>query len=639
VSNNGGAVILTGNFPIPEDRRPLLQQLVTELNREQLMFLSGYFAGAAAASPAGIPAYQENLPGAHARAPQPQLTSNVSQFAPPAAAASAAVSAAPTLTVISASHTGNGRKISEKLVAAVQALGLQARLVKAGDYNPRDIAKEKLLYVVISTHGDGDPPDEARAIYEFLGTKRAPQLPELQYSVLALGDTSYPKFCEAGRVVDERLAKLGAKRLLPRVDCDVDFEKLAQTWVDDALARMREIKDKLAPAGGQTGSAIPTGVAPQAAPAPVAPELTRAHPATAEVLANQRIVGRGALREVRHVELAFPGLGNLYKPGDALGIVHRNPDGAIEAVLKATKLDGAATVTHEGKTHTLVEWLRDERELTRIARPLLVSVAKQAKVDISELLNNAQAMAKLTASCQVSDVLASYPADWTPEALVGSLRPVTGRVYSIASSPAAVGDEVHLTVAVVGSDTDRKLLAGAASNFVVNTAVDSNVQVWIEKNERFRVPADGSRDIIMVGPGTGIAPFRGFVQEREATGATGKNWLFFGGRSLYHDFLYQLEWQQALKRKALHRVDVAFSRDQAEKIYVQHRIKQAGKELFSWLQNGAYFYVCGDASAMAPDVNAALLDIVREHGNMDADDAQSWMADLTADGRYLRDVY
>ncbi|HEX6636536.1 MAG TPA: hypothetical protein VF033_02670 [Steroidobacteraceae bacterium] len=369
------------------------------------------------------------------------------------------------------------------------------------------------------------------------------------------------------------------------------------------------------------------------------PEITRAQPATAEVLANQRIVGRQALREVRHVELAMPGLGNFYKPGDALGIVHRNPDAAIDAVLKATKLDGGATVTHDGKAHTLHEWLRDERELTRIARPLLQQVAKQAKVDISELLANAEAMAKLTANCQVSDVLASYPAEWTPEALVSALRPVHGRVYSIASSPAAVGDEAHLTVAVVGSDTDRKLLAGAASHFVVNTAVDSNVQIWIEKNERFRVPTDGARDIIMVGPGTGVAPFRGFVQEREATGATGRNWLFFGGRSLYHDFLYQLEWQQALKRKSLHRVDVAFSRDQAEKIYVQHRIKQAGKELFAWLQNGAYLYVCGDASAMAPDVHAALLDVAREHGGFDADDAQSWVADLTADGRYLRDVY
>jgi len=626
-----GGVVIQGNFPIPEERRDQLQQLATELNREQLMWLSGYFAGAAAAAPSSIPGFQNNLlGGGHARA----------QLAPAAAAASvapapaAAAAPLPTVTVISASHTGNGRKISEKLVAAVQALGMQARMIKAGDYQPREIAKEKLLYVVISTHGDGDPPDEARGLYEFLGTKRAPQLPDLQYSVLALGDTSYPKFCEAGRIVDERLAKLGAKRLLPRVDCDVDFEKLAQTWADDALARVREFKEKNAPA-----APIATGVAQSTAPAAAVPELTRANPATAEVLANQRIVGRAALREVRHVELAFPGLGNLYKAGDALGIVHRNPDSAIDAVLKATKLDGGATVTHDGKTHTLVEWLRDERELTRIARPLLVQVAKQANVDISELLANTQAMAKLTATCQVSDILGTYPAEWTPEALVNVLRPVTGRVYSIASSPAAVGDEAHLTVAVVGSDTDRKLLAGAASHFVVNTAVDSNVQVWIEKNDRFRVPADGSRDIIMVGPGTGVAPFRGFVQEREAAGATGKNWLFFGGRSLYHDFLYQLEWQQALKRKALHRVDVAFSRDQAEKIYVQHRIRQAGKELFAWLSNGAYFYVCGDASAMAPDVNAALLDVVREQGNMDADDAQAWLADLTADGRYLRDVY
>jgi sulfite reductase (NADPH) flavoprotein alpha-component len=624
-------VVIQGNFPIPEERRDQLQQLTTELNREQLMWLSGYFAGAAAAAPSSIPAFQNNLlGGAQARAQHaaPGAPAAVAPFAPAAAAL-------PTLTIISASHTGNGRKISEKLLAAVQALGMQARMIKAGDYQPREIAKEKLLYIVISTHGDGDPPDEARGLYEFLGTKRAPQLPELQYSVLALGDTSYPKFCEAGRVIDERLAKLGAKRLLPRVDCDVDFEKLAQTWVDDALARVREIKEKQAPASGP----VATGVVQTTAPTEATPEITRANPVTAEVLANQRIVGRQALRDVRHVELSFPGLGNLYKPGDALGIVHRNPDSAIDAVLKATRLDGATVVTHDNKTHTLTEWLRDERELTRIARPLLVQVAKHANADITQLLGNAEAMAKLTANCQVSDVLGSYPAEWTPEALVSALRPVTGRVYSIASSPAAVGDEAHLTVAVVGSDTDRKLLAGAASHFVVNTPVDSKVQIWIEKNDRFRVPADGARDMIMVGPGTGIAPFRGFVQEREATGATGRNWLFFGGRSLYHDFLYQLEWQQALKRKAVHRVDVAFSRDQADKIYVQHRIRQAGKELFAWLSSGAYFYVCGDASAMAPDVNAALLDVVREHGNMDADDAQAWLADLTADGRYLRDVY
>ena len=629
------AVILQGNFPIPEDRRNQLQQLATELNREQLLWLSGYFAGAAAATPSGIPAFTENLPGAHARAPQLAPISTATAT-PLQAAPAAAVQAAPSLTILSASHTGNGRKISEKLLGAVQALGIQARLVKAGDYQPREIAKEKLLYVVISTHGDGDPPDEARGLYEFLGTKRAPQLPDLQYGILALGDTSYPKFCEAGRIVDERLAKLGARRLLPRVDCDVDFEKLAKTWADDALARVREVADKFKPAGGPAFAA-----APAAAAAPAIAELKREQPATAEVLANQRIVGRGALREVRHVELSFPGLGALYKPGDALGIVHRNPESAIEAVLEATKLDAGTSVTRDGKTHTLHEWLRDERELTRIARPLLTAVAERSKADLSDLLDprNPAALAKLTATSQVANILAKYPAEWTADALVAALRPVTGRVYSIASSPAAVGDEAHLTVAIVGSDTDRKLLTGAASDFVVRAPADSQVQVWIERNDRFRVPADGGRDIIMIGPGTGVAPFRGFLQEREATGASGRNWLFYGGRSLYHDFLYQLEWQQALKRKSLHRVDVAFSRDQEQKIYVQHRLQEAGKELFNWLSNGAYLYVCGDASAMAPDVNAALLGIVAEQGGMDADDAQAWVADLTADGRYLRDVY
>src|SRR3954464_13768086 len=268
------ALILQGNFPIPDDRRQLLAQLATELNREQLLWLSGYFAGAAAATPSGIPAFQENLHGGHAaRAPKAALAS-VTPVAPAPVAPAAALAPAPSLTIISASHTGNGRKICEKLLAAVQALGVQARVVKAGDYQPREIAKEKLLYVVISTHGDGDPPDEARALYEFLGTKRAPQLPELQYSVLALGDTSYPKFCEAGRVVDERLAKLGAKRLLLRVDCDVDFEKLALTWADDALARVRDVAEKFKPAGGASA------VAP-VAHAPTVAELTRAQPATA----------------------------------------------------------------------------------------------------------------------------------------------------------------------------------------------------------------------------------------------------------------------------------------------------------------------------------------------------------------------
>jgi len=627
------AVIIQGNFPIPEDRRDQLQQLATELNREQLMWLSGYFAGAAAAAPSSIPGFQANLLGGQARAQHAPTGAAPAAFTPAAAPAAAPL---PTLTIISASHTGNGRKISEKLLAAVQALGMQARMIKAGDYQPREIAKEKLLYVVISTHGDGDPPDEARGLYEFLGTKRAPQLPELQYSVLSLGDTSYPKFCEAGRVVDERLAKLGAKRLLPRVDCDVDFEKLAQTWADDALARVREQADKFKPAGG--AAAVVAAAAPAA---PVIAELKREQPATAEVLANQRIVGRGALRDVRHVELAFPGLGNLYKPGDALGIVHRNPERAIESVLKATKLDPRASVTLDGKTHSLFEWLRDEREITRIARPLLVAVQERSKADLSELLDtrNLAPLTRLTATSQVADVLAKYPAEWTAEALVAALRPVHGRVYSIASSPAMVGDEAHLTVAVVGSDTDRKLLAGAASHYVVNTPAESNVQVWIERNDRFRVPADGARDIIMIGPGTGVAPFRAFLHERMATKAPGRNWLFFGHQKRDFDFFYEDELSGMKNAGVLTRLSLAWSRDNDEKFYVQDRMLQVGRELWSWIADGAHVYVCGDAQRMAKDVERALIDIVAAHGARSTNEAVAFVADLKKAGRYQTDVY
>ena len=344
------------------------------------MWLSGYFAGAAAATPSSIPAFQDNLLGGQARAPLATGRRTRGGSRRPRRAAAAV--AAPSLTIISASHTNNGRKISEKLLAAVQALGMQARMIKAGDYQPREIAKEKLLYVVISTHGDGDPPDEARGLYEFLGTKRAPQLPELQYSVLALGDSSYPKFCEAGRVVDERLAKLGAKRLLPRVDCDVDFEKLAQD-LGGRCARARARDRGQAQARGRRGHAR----CPPVAPAPAVVELTRAqsgHRRSAREPAHRRPrrVARSAARGAR-----VPGPRRICtspatRSASCIAIRTR----AIEAVLKATKLDGGATVAHDGKTHTLLEWLRDERELTRIARPLLVQVAKQAKVDIAELL-------------------------------------------------------------------------------------------------------------------------------------------------------------------------------------------------------------------------------------------------------------
>lgn len=589
--------------PLPSRQQALLAEFASGLGREQLAWASGYLAGLAAAAPATV--------AVPVPAPVPAPSS--------------------TLTILSASHTGNGRKLGERLLASARQAGISARLVTAGEYRPRDLAGEKLLHVIISTHGDGEPPEEARALFEFLASRRAPQLPELQYAVLALGDSSYAKFCEAGRVLDERLARLGARRLLPRVDCDVDYERLAAPWLEDALARV--------PDGLKRQAAVTTPAVSVGSTAPAVPG--RSSPVTAEVYVNQRISGRESLREVRHIELALAGLGGWYRPGDAIGVVHRNPERAIERVLQATGLTGSEPVTLQGATRSLAQWLREEREITRIARPLLAAVAERSGADLGELLDarNPAPLEALIAGSQVADVLERWPARWDAAALVAALRPVAGRVYSAASSPTAVGDEVHLTVALVGSDRDRVLAPGAASSFLAAQGEAAEVALWIESNERFRLPADAARDIIMVGPGTGVAPFRGFLQEREATGASGRNWLFFGGRTLREDFLYQVEWQDALRRGSLHRLDVAFSRDQPQKIHVQQRLREAGAELYAWLAGGASLYVCGDARSMAPDVHAALLDIAASHGGMDVDQAGEWLTGLAADGRYLRDVY
>lgn len=598
-------VAALAEHPLSPQKLALVTELAGGLSREQLAWASGYLAGIAAASAA-----------------RPAATTSATPAATPAAN---------QLTILSASHTGNGRQLAERLLAGARQAGIGARVVKASDYSPRDIARETHLYVIVSTHGDGEPPEEARALFEYLGSRRAPQLHDLQYAVLALGDSSYTKFCEAGRILDERLARLGARRLLPRVDCDTDIERLAAPWIEDALARVRDAlkRQPLAEARAVTAIAAP----------PVAPG--RASPLPAELFVNQRITGRQALRDVRHVELAIAGIGQLYRPGDAIGIVHRNPESAIARVLRATDLTGGESVTLQGVTRRLEDRLREEFEITRIARPLLAAVAERSGADLGELLDARQpaALAAFTARSQVADVLERWPAAWDAASLVAALRPVAGRVYSVASSPVAVGDELHLTVAVVGSDADGQGAQGAASGFLAAQAVGATVGVWVEANERFRPPADASRDIIMIGPGTGVAPFRGFLQEREATGASGRNWLFFGGRSLREDFLYQTEWLAALRGGSLHRLDVAFSRDQAHKIYVQQRLQEAGAELHAWLAGGAHLYVCGDAKRMAPDVHSALLGIVARHAGLDEEGAGEWLTALAAEGRYLRDVY
>lgn len=536
------------------------------------------------------------------------------------------------LTIVYGSQTGNAKRIAEQLARRGEAAGLPVRLLRADAYPQRDLAQERHLVIVISTQGDGEPPDDARGLFEFIAGKRAPKLPALHFAVLGLGDSSYPQFCVIGRLLDERLSELGATRFAAFGEADVEVEAVAERWAEQALERARELLK-------QPG---PSTRAAQLHAVPSHSGHSREHPFMAAVLANQRIVARDSERDVRHIELSLEGSGLRYEPGDALGVWPRNPQPLVGQWLDALRFDGAEEVAHQGRKLPLQQWLEREREITRLHRGFIAALAAVGAHDeLLRLLQPEQSarLAAVLASDQPIDLLRRYPAAWRPEVLLAALRPLAPRLYSIASSPKAVGEEVHLTVAVVDYEAHGSKHWGAASSLLAATGEDDRSPVFIEPNERFRLPADGSCDIIMIGPGTGVAPFRAFVQERRESAASGRNWLFFGNRHFASDFLYQVEWQQALKDGALHRLDLAFSRDTGQKTYVQQRLREQGAELHAWLKAGAHIYVCGDSSHMARDVHAALIDVVATHGNRTPGEAKDWLGELLQQGRYARDVY
>ena len=611
------AVALTDALPTPLSgpQGDLLSRFAAGADRGALLWASGYLAGAARAL----------------------------ETAPPASAAATAPQAATTqrLTVLYGSQTGNAQREAKKLADAAKGAGLDARLVRADAYPTRELAGERLLYIFIITQGEGDPPDDAIGFTEFLFGKRAPKLPGLRYAVLGLGDSSYADFCGIARKLDARLAELGAQRVQDTALADLDIDTLAAPWRDAALARATELLQAPTPAAHM---ATVTPLRPT-------PAWSAERPFTAEVLLNQRITGRAfkgtgfrqyrdADVDVRHVELSLEGSGLAYEPGDALAIRHRNPPPLVEAVLDATRLDGDAEVVIDGAARPLSEWLAAHRELTRLSRPFLATLGERSTAAALQALLQPgdPAFAALLADHQVVDALRRWDGQWDAAALLAALRPQARRLYSIASSRKRVGEEAHLAVDVLRYEAHGQPHIGAASGFLAALAESDGVQVHVEPNERFRVPADPGRDIIMIGPGTGVAPFRGFVQERAETAAGGRNWLFFGARHFDTGFLYQAEWQDALRSGELDRLDLAFSRDQERKVYVQDRLRERGRDVYDWLQGGAHLYVCG-AIAMGKDVHAALLDIVAAQHGGDADAATDYLARLQAEGRYARDVY
>ncbi|MCD6601335.1 NADPH-dependent assimilatory sulfite reductase flavoprotein subunit [Klebsiella variicola] len=589
-------------LPLNPEQLARLQAATTDFTPTQLAWVSGYFWGV------------------------------LNQQSGAAVAVPAQAAEVPSITLISASQTGNARRVAEALRDDLLAAKLNVKLVNAGDYKFKQIAAEKLLVVVTSTQGEGEPPEEAVALHKFLFSKKAPKLDGTAFAVFGLGDTSYEFFCQSGKDFDSKLAELGAERLLDRVDADVEYQTAAAEW----RARVVEVLKARAPV------ATPAQLATSGAVNDIhTSPYTKEAPLSATLSVNQKITGRDSEKDVRHIEIDLGDSGLRYQPGDALGVWYQNDPQLVKELVELLWLKGDEPVTVDGKTLPLAEALEWHFELTVNTATIVENYATLTRSEsLLPLVGDKAQLQQYAAATPIVDMIRFSPAQLDAEALIGLLRPLTPRLYSIASSQAEVESEVHVTVGVVRYEIEGRARAGGASSFLADRVEeDGEVRVFIEHNDNFRLPANPETPVIMIGPGTGIAPFRAFMQQRAADGAQGKNWLFFGNPHFTEDFLYQVEWQSYVKEGLLTRIDLAWSRDQQQKVYVQDKLREQGAELWRWINDGAHIYVCGDANRMAKDVEHTLLEVIAEYGAMDAEAADEFLSELRVERRYQRDVY
>ncbi|HCT9585478.1 TPA: NADPH-dependent assimilatory sulfite reductase flavoprotein subunit [Raoultella ornithinolytica] len=589
-------------LPLNPEQLARLQAATTDFTPTQLAWVSGYFWGV------------------------------LNQHSGAATAVPAQAAEMPGITLISASQTGNARRVAEALRDDLIAAQLNVKLVNAGDYKFKQIASEKLLVIVTSTQGEGESPEEAVALHKFLFSKKAPKLEGTAFAVFGLGDTSYEFFCQSGKDFDSRLAELGAERLLDRVDADVEYQPAAAEW----RARVVEVLKSRAPVAAPAQGA-PSGAVNDIHSSP----YTKEAPLTATLAVNQKITGRDSEKDVRHIEIDLADSGLCYQPGDALGVWYQNDPALVKELVELLWLKGDEPVTVDGKTLPLAEALEWHFELTVNTANIVENYATLTRSEtLLPLVGDKAQLQHYAATTPIVDMVRFSPAQLDADALIGLLRPLTPRLYSIASSQAEVESEVHITVGAVRYDIEGRARAGGASSFLADRVEeDGEVRVFIEHNDNFRLPANPQTPVIMIGPGTGIAPFRAFMQQRAADGAEGKNWLFFGNPHFTEDFLYQVEWQRYVKEGVLSRIDLAWSRDQQQKVYVQDKLREQGAELWRWINDGAHIYVCGDANRMAKDVEQTLLEVIAEFGAMDAEAADEFLSELRVERRYQRDVY
>ncbi|PPD32738.1 MAG: sulfite reductase subunit alpha [Methylomonas sp.] len=534
------------------------------------------------------------------------------------------------LHILYGSQTGNSESLANDAAASAKSHGLLPVVKSMDEIEVGQLTKMDYLLIITSTYGEGAMPDNAEMLWEAANSDAAPRLENLNYSVLALGDTSYDLFCQAGIDWDNRLQELGANRVFDRVDCDVDFEAPAEQWISEVVPLMAE--------GAETIAVIDTAAQPAKS------AYNRKNPFPAKLQVNRIVTALDSSKETRHYEISIAGSGLNYEAGDAMCVIPSNCPQLVADILNALGCSGNEEVPVNGELMPLSEALRTHFEIKLPSKEFLEEIAKRSGDQELNALLNAGEKDKLNDYLwgrDTLDLLLQFPgAELSAAEFLSLLKPLQHRAYSISSSGKKYPDSVHLTVASVRYDAHGRQHKGVCSTYLADLVnEDTEVRIFFTPNNNFRVPNDDTLPMIMVGPGTGIAPFRAFLQEREFRKATGKNWLFFGDRNAATDFIYREEIEAMQASGLLTKLDLAFSRDQAEKVYVQDRMLENGAELFAWLEQGGYFFVCGDAYRMAKDVDQALLDVIRIHGNKSATAAAEYVNQLKKDKRYVRDVY
>ncbi len=533
--------------------------------------------------------------------------------------------------ILFGSQTGNAESLAHEAAAKAKSHGLAPQVLSMDKVDAGQLPGMKYLLIITSTYGEGEMPDNAEVLWRAASVDDAPSLEGVAYAVLALGDTSYDLFCQAGKDWDNRLEALGATRLFERLDCDVDFEAAAENWLSEVIPLLAE--------GAETVAVVDVDEAAAAKPA-----YNRKHPFPAKLLVNRLLTAENSSKETRHYEISIAGSGLNYQAGDALCVVPVNCPELVTDILQAINCSGAEDVPVNGEPILLREALRTHYEIKLPSKELVEEIAARSGDQELNLLIAAGDKEKLSAYLwgrDILDLLLQFPrVEFSAAEFLALLKPLQHRAYSISSSGSVYPDTVHLTVASVRYQAHGRQHKGVCSTYLADLAdAETPVRVFFTVNNSFRVPADDNAPMIMVGPGTGIAPFRAFLQERQARGSGGKNWLFFGDRNAATDYIYREEIEAMQASGLLTRLDLAFSRDQAEKVYVQDRMLQHGAEIYAWLLEGGYFFVCGDAYHMAKDVDQALHDIIRQHGGKSVLEAVDYVNQLKKDKRYVRDVY